>query len=218
MRHRACVRIADTDSLSIDELFAMFEEEKSDILSDATARTVNVDVCTSRCATGKPVSKRKKEKAKAKTNLTSKCGKQADDVLAEFEDLLKRDGYSVGVNADGTARKYARYMKMLFDHGVFRCRADFFEHDSREKAHAFYRSIAQETASKNGGKTSAGKLFLNFRNGFDKFVMLAHFESEYKPPASKTAEAPVCDSPDAVSEPPDLEEDISLDELLSYFT
>lgn len=191
------------------------EPNGDDVLYDTTSR-LNIDgVLTPtpfipRFAVRKPTFKRKK--AKAAVYLTTKCGKQADDVLAEFEELLKRDGFKVGGGSDGTVRKYARYMKMLLDHDVFTCRADFFKPDSREKAHAFYRRMALEKASENGGTTSAGKLFGNFKNGFDKFVMLAHFESEFKP-----VEAPVCGSSDALPESHDSEEDALMTELLSYF-
>jgi hypothetical protein len=160
----------------------------------------------------KPAFKCKKARAKATAYLTTEFGKQADDVLAEFEELLKRDGFRVGGGTDGTARKYARYMKMLFDHGVFTCRDDFFKSDSREKAHAFYRSVALEKTSENGGKTSASKLFGNFKNGFDKFIMLAHFESEFKP-----VQAAVCASSNTGPESHDTEDDTLLTELLSYF-
>jgi len=166
----------------------------------------------SKFAVRRSATKRKKAEAIEMSYLTTMCGKEADDVLAEFEELLKRDGFGVGCGADGTARKYARYMKVLFDNGVFVRRSDFFKPDSREKAHAFYRGIALEKATENGGTTSAKKLFNNFKHGFDKFVMLAHFETEFKP-----TDAPACASSDTLSESHDLEEAALLTELMSYF-
>lgn len=152
----------------------------------------------------------KRSKAKMKTALKTTCGKQADDVLAEFEALLVRDGFNVGGGSDGTARKYARYMKMLFDHGVFKCRSDFFLPDSREKAHKFYREFAFTKASENGGKTSASKLFGNFKNGFDKFVMLVHIATVFNP-----LEPTECDEASTFPEADDLDQDQLLAELLS---
>jgi len=121
--------------------------------------------------------------------LKTKYGKQADDVLVEFEMMLKRDGFKTTSGGDGTARKYARYMKMLFDNDVFKARDDFFKTDSREKAHSFYREMANKKAAEDGSTTSASKLFSNFKNGFDKFVMLAHFEVEFKHPEAEHIES-----------------------------
>lgn len=171
------------------------------VMSDATSR-LNQDGVSNPLPIRKPVFKR--SNTKPKSSITTACGKPGDEVLSEFEELLKRDGFQVGGNADGTARKYARYMKMLFDHDIFRSRVDFFQADSREKAHAFYRRFALATASEKGGKTSASKLFSNFKNGFDKFVMLAHFESEFKP-----VETPACGSSD--------EQEALITELLAFF-
>lgn len=102
----------------------------------------------------------------APTSITTKA------VMAEFEDALIADGYTIGANRDGTALKYSRYARMLFDHAIFSTRADFFLPGARVLAHQFYRSEAEKKAFENGGKTSAKKLYRNFANGFDKFVLL----------------------------------------------
>ena len=96
----------------------------------------------------------------------------AKAVIREFEDALVADGFVVGALRDGTAMKYCGYMHMLFEHGVFSSRADFFDIGARAHAHQFYRSFAEQKVAENGGKTSAKKLYRNFSNGFDKFVLL----------------------------------------------
>lgn len=107
-------------------------------------------------------------------------GDSPDDVAAEFSLLLKADGYVDGSNGDGTAKKYVRYMKLLFEHEVFKSRGDFFLPGARAKAHMAYRVIATDKA-KLGGKTSARKLFKNYKNGFDRYVFLADEHARRKP-------------------------------------
>tara|TARA_B110001450_G_scaffold221094_1_gene216927 strand:+ start:38 stop:745 length:708 start_codon:yes stop_codon:yes gene_type:complete len=105
----------------------------------------------------------------------------AETVMNEFEDALIADGFLVGANRDGTAVKYRRYMSMLFDHGIFTTRADFFKAGARTRAHEFYKSQGEKKATENGGKTNAKKLYRNFANGFDKFILLcanANIDSE----------------------------------------
>ena len=154
--------------------------------------------------------------------LKTKCGKQADDVLTEFEMLMKRDGFKMSSSGDGTARKYARYMKMLFDHGVFKQRADFFNADSREKAHNFYREMADKKAAEDGCTTSASKLVSNYKNGFDKYVMLTHFAIEFNEPEAEHVESTELND-DALPtehvahESTELDDDALLAELLSFF-
>lgn len=98
-------------------------------------------------------------------------------VLEEFHQLLLQDGYHVGKSGDGTAVKYCRYMKMLFDSGVFSCREDFFGPSARSLAHATYVDIAKTKAHEGNSRTTWKKLYKNYANGFDKFVLLAKFES-----------------------------------------
>lgn len=98
----------------------------------------------------------------------------AISVLLEFEDLLLEDGYNMG-KQDGAASKYPRYMKMLFTNDVFKCRDDFFDPNARVKAHRFYSSRA--IADSKTTKTSAEKLYRNYRNGFDKYVIMATYKN-----------------------------------------
>jgi hypothetical protein len=121
-----------------------------------------------------------KQKAKA-APLKTTIGASGDVVVEEFERLMGSEGYVIGGKGDGTARKYARYMCMLFDNDIFHTRDDFFKANSRELAHSFYRKLATEKAMHIDCKTSASKLFNNYKHGFDKFVMLAAFASTYKP-------------------------------------
>jgi len=107
-------------------------------------------------------------------------GDSPEDVSAEFSMLLKADGFVDGSNGDGTAKKYVRYMKLLFEHEVFQSRGDFFLSGARTKAHMAYRLIATDKA-RLGGKTSANKLFKNFKNGFDRYVFLADEHARRKP-------------------------------------
>jgi len=120
----------------------------------------------------------------------------AEAVMTEFENALLADGFAIGANGDGTAMKYSRYMRMLFDHGIFSTRADFFKVGARARAQKFYQSQAEKKALENGGKTSAKKLYRNFANGFDKFVLLcadASIESETTCP-QKPVEEDVTDT------------------------
>jgi hypothetical protein len=112
-------------------------------------------------------------------------GDSPDDVMAEFSLLLKADGFVDGSNGDGTAKKYVRYMKMLFEHDVFKSRGNFFLPGARAKAHVAYRVIAQDKA-RAGGKTSARTLYKNYKNGFDRYVFLADEHAKRKP--SETTE------------------------------
>ena len=101
---------------------------------------------------------------------------EARNVLREFRQLLIRDGYRVG-RGDGTATKYCRYMQMLFENDIFTSRDDFFKPAARSRAHAFYMQCAQKKAQETDCRTSVKKLYKNFANGFDKFVLLANFET-----------------------------------------
>lgn len=112
------------------------------------------------------------KKSRVKTREREPIDEAAKDVLREFERALMDDGFKVGANRDGTAYKYSRYMKMLFDHKIFSRRADFFRPGARAHAHKFYRSAAEKKAGESNTKTSAIKLYRNYANGFDKFVLL----------------------------------------------
>ena len=120
----------------------------------------------------------------------------AEAVMNEFEAALLADGFVVGENRDGTAVKYCRYMCMLFDNGIFSTRADFFKAGARARAHDFYRSKAEQKALENDGKTTAKKLYRNFANGFDKYVLLCsdmNIDSEI-PVVEKPVEEDVADT------------------------
>ena len=144
-------------------------------------------------------------KSRGKSGKSGKSGKKgkrapataaAEAVMTEFENALLADGFAIGANGDGTAMKYSRYMRMLFDHGIFSTRADFFKVGARACAQKFYQSQAEKKALENGGKTSAKKLYRNFANGFDKFVLLcadASIESETTCP-QKPVEEDVMDT------------------------
>ena len=107
-------------------------------------------------------------------------GDSPEDVMAEFSLLLKADGFVDGPNGDGTAKKYVRYMKLLFEHDVFKSRGDFFLAGARAKAHTAYRVIAQDKALA-GGTTKASRLFKNYKNGFDRYIFLADEHAKRKP-------------------------------------
>ena len=102
----------------------------------------------------------------------------AEATMEEFRGLLLADGYfdSPGAKGSGTIRKYVSYMKILFDTGTFHSRDDFFKPGARNKAHAALFAEAVRKASQGG--TKASKLYCNYRNGFDKYVLLASFQSE----------------------------------------
>lgn len=142
----------------------------------ATAEGVDIDADDTK---SDPVSKQSAPRARSKPVLTttSGAGEDANVVLCEFESLLVADGYKVGSNRDGTAIKYCRYMKMLFDHDIFVCRDDFFRPGARNRAHSFYMSMAKSKANEAGGRVSRKKLYKNFANGYDKFVLLGTFHA-----------------------------------------
>jgi len=101
----------------------------------------------------------------------------AEAIMQEFRELLTADGYceSPGAKNGGTIKKYVTYMKILFDSGTFHCRADFFKPGARNKAHAsLFAEAVRKSAS---GKTKVSKLYSNYKNGFDKYVLLASFQS-----------------------------------------
>jgi hypothetical protein len=150
-------------------------------------------------------------RARARQTLvtTSGAGEAANAVLREFEMLLVADGYKVGPNRDGTAMKYCRYMKMLFDHDIFTCREDFFRPGARNRAHEFYRSFAKSKADEAGGATKYKKLYKNFANGYDKFVLLGTFLA-----SAETTEHHGCGATHNL--PEDLPIDDLLDELGPY--
>ena len=110
-------------------------------------------------------------------NAPDNVSDEQAQVLEEFMQLLLDNGYDKGKKRDGAASKYCGYMQMLFDGGIFSRRADFFKCDSRARAHRFYMQCAQEKASNNQCKTSARKMYTNFVNGFDKFVLLSGFDA-----------------------------------------
>lgn len=97
--------------------------------------------------------------------------------MEEFRELLLADGYfdSPGAKGSGTIRKYVSYMKILFDTDTFHSRDDFFKPGARNKAHAALFAEAVRKSSQGG--TKASKLYCNFKNGFDKYVLLASFQS-----------------------------------------
>lgn len=171
--------------VTLDTARVDYSETNGSFFDTASENSSFVGV-TSRGKSGKFVKKAKRAPATV----------AAEAVMNEFENALIADGFAIGVNGDGTAMKYSRYMRMLFDNGIFSTRADFFKAGARARAQKFYRSKAEQKALENGGKTTAKKLYRNFANGFDKYVLLCadmNIDSEI-PVVEKPVEEDVTDT------------------------
>jgi hypothetical protein len=98
-------------------------------------------------------------------------GESRDEVLREFSEALAAAGYSVK-RSDSTAAKYVKYMKFLFDNGVFLCRSDFFVPEAYGKALAACEERAAQVTRDQTKRTGHGKLVSNYMHGFDDYVRL----------------------------------------------
>jgi len=97
-------------------------------------------------------------------------GQDPKQVLDEFEKLMQFESQKP-YNSD-TRKRYKMYLKELFDGGVFNKRDELFNQGAKARAHKFYMQQAIQVHSK-GGKTPLKKLYHNYKNGYDKFVLLS---------------------------------------------